>query len=43
MSGPSAKSEQAERREIIKGSNPSRAPSPSTMFAMANLDTGITP
>jgi hypothetical protein len=45
--GPTHQKEMAERRAIIKGDQqPNLRPGehePSTMFAMANLDTGVTP
>jgi hypothetical protein len=47
MSGPSAKAEQALRRDVLRSDQQSKLRpgehEPSTMFAMANLDTGVTP
>jgi hypothetical protein len=47
MTGPSAKAEQALRRDVIRNEQQSKLRpgdhEPSTMFAMANLDTGVTP
>ena len=47
MTGPSAKDEQALRRDVLRSEQQSNLRpgehEPSTMFAMANLDTGVTP
>ena len=45
MSGPSHKREQQERKDVITNEQKLRPGDhePSTMFQMANLDTGVTP